>query len=94
MNSYVARLTQKVTPAMITCSNNNTLTKQDHKRYTQFKSTTQFKYLKYKNKKNETSYLLFTGVASFSKRTLLHAVWIITVMYRLWWEKRMLYKLL
>jgi hypothetical protein len=29
-------------------------------------------------------------VASFSKRTLLDAVWIITVMYRLWWgEKRM-----
>jgi hypothetical protein len=38
--------------------------------------------------KKEIWYLLFTGVASFSKRTLLDAVWIITVMYRLWAEKK------
>jgi len=87
MNSYVARLTQKVTPAMINCSD-NTLTKQNHKRCSQFQSTKQFKYLKYCYNKNETSYLLFTGVASFSKRTLLDAVGIITVMYRLWWGKK------
>jgi len=45
MNSYIDRLTQKVTPAMINCSNNDTLTKQNHKRCTQFQWTTQFKYL-------------------------------------------------
>jgi len=74
MNSYVARLTQKVTLAMINCSNNDTLTKQNHKRCAQFQSTIQFKYLNFAvTKMKQVTYFSLAWLVSPKELSLMQS---------------------